>query len=194
MKNNLKYHNLPMKEKVIDEKIVNDFIKHSEIAMKKFIEWGYREKEDLFLYRKIISMIGKCSENLEELLEKKLDNKFIFLIYLTLILWDMDKRKAHLEFFDTYQKQIFDIAEKLVELKGYSIEKISKSKLIEIKTKLKEIYSRLNLMMNEGRIVSNSKLLHFLFPELIMPIDNKTLKFLKQTDSVESFFNTFEFT
>lgn len=61
-----------MKKKEIAEEKIKDFIKNSEIAMKKFVEWGYREKMDLFLHRKIISTVGKCSENLEELLKKKL--------------------------------------------------------------------------------------------------------------------------
>ncbi|MBA7577042.1 hypothetical protein ES708_18888 [subsurface metagenome] len=179
-----------MKVKEIDEKIINDFIKHSEIGMKNFIEWGYRVKEDFFLYRKIISLIGKHSENLDYLLK---DDKFIVLTYLTLISWDMDKRLASIEFFDTYQKQIRGMTDKLVELKGYSLEKISISELPTIKAKLKMIYENLNLMISEGRIVSNSKLLHFLFPDLIMPIDNNTLNFLKQNDSVGGFLNIFNF-
>lgn len=180
-----------MKAKEIDDDKINDFIKHSEIAMKKFIEWGYSEKEDLFLYRKIISVVGKRSENLVDLLK---DNKFIVLTYLTLISWNMDKRLAFIEFFDTYQKQILDIAEKLTELKGISLEEISKDELSHIKSKLHKIYENLNLMISGGRIVSNSKLLHFMFPDLIMPIDNNTLKFLKQNDSVESFLKIFDFT
>ena len=91
-----------MKNKEIDNKKIKDFIKHSEMAMKKFVDLGYREKIDLFLYHKIISMIGKSSENIEKLLKEETHNKFITLTYLTLISWNMDQRKAHLEFFDTY--------------------------------------------------------------------------------------------
>jgi len=182
-----------MKKKEIDDKKIKDFIKHSEMAMKKFVDWGYREKMDLFLYRKIISMIGKCSENIEELLKEKTHNKFITLTYLTLISWNMDQRKAHLEFFDTYQKNILDNSEKLKELKGISLEKISESELHEIKVKLKVLFNNLDLMISKGRIVSNSKVLHFFLPYLMMPIDNNTLNYLKQKDSVEGFLNIFEF-
>lgn len=182
-----------MKRYEIIEKITKDFIKHSEIAMKKFIEWGYREDVDLFLYRNIISMVGECSENLEELLKERIDNKFITLTYLTLISWDMDQRQAHLEFYDSYEKVIIDNVDKLLELKGFSLEKISKSELTHIKAKLESIYNSLNLMISEGRIVSNSKVLHFIFPDLIMPIDNNTLRYLKQNDSVKGFLNIFEF-
>ena len=142
-----------MKKKEIDDKKIKDFIKHSEMAMKKFVDWGYREKMDLFLYRKIISVIGKGSQNLEELLKEKTHNKFITLTYLTLIAWDMDKRQAHLEFFDTYNKSIFDIFDKLIELKGVQLEKISESDLPEIIAKFKVIYNKLNLMISDGRIV-----------------------------------------
>ncbi len=135
----------------IEDKKIKDFIKHSEMAMKKFVDWGYREKMDLFLYRKIISMIGKCSENIEELLKENIHNKFITLTYLTLISWNMDQRKAHLEFFDTYQKNILDNSEKLKELKGISLEKISESELHEIKAKLKVLFNNLDLMISKGR-------------------------------------------
>jgi len=182
-----------MKDYEIDEKMIKDFITHSKIAMKKFIEWGYRENVDLFLYRKIISMVGKCSENLEELLKEKTNNKFIVLTYLTLISWDMDQRRAHLEFFDAYQKNILENADRLLELKGYSLETISESELTIIKSKLSSIYNNLDLMISEGHIVSNSKILHFFFPDLIMPIDNNTLNYLRQTDSVISFLKIFEF-
>lgn len=182
-----------MKENEIDESIVKDFIKHSEIAMKRFIEWGYREEVDLFLYRKIISMVGKYSENLEELLKEKKNNKFITLTYLTLISWDMDQRRAKIEFFDTYQKKILDNTDKILDLKEYSLEKISKNELLDTKAKLKVLYNSLDLMISEGRIVSNSKVLHFFLPDLIMPIDNNTLSYLKQNDSAKSFLKIFEF-
>jgi len=105
----------------------------------------------------------------------------------------MDQRKAQLEFFDTYQKNILDNCEKLKELKGISIEKILESELYEIKAKLKVLFNKLDLMISNGRIVSNSKVLHFFLPDLIMPIDNNTLNYLKQEDSVEGFLNIFEF-
>lgn len=105
----------------------------------------------------------------------------------------MDQRKAHLEFFDTYQKIILDNLEKFKELKGISLEKISESELPEIKARLKALFNNLDLMIIKEWIVSNSKVLHFFLPDLMMPIDNNTLNYLKQKDSVEGFLNIFEF-
>ncbi len=182
-----------IEKKPEEDPIIRDFIKYSHIAMKKFIEWGYREKEDFFQYLKIISMVGKKSENLEKLLRTKSKNKFLILTYLTLISWNMDQRKAHLEFYDIYEQRILENSDKFIELKNYNLNKISESELPEIKNKLKILYNSLNLMISEGRIVSNSKVMHFLLPNLILPIDNNTLRYLGENDSVESFLKIFEF-
>ena len=171
-----------MKKKDISDMKIKNFINHSEIAMKRFVDWGYREKMDLFLYRRIISMVGKGSKNLGELLKEKTHNKFITLTYLTLISWNMDQRKAHLEFFDTYQKNILENLDKFEDLKGVSLEKISESELPMIKAKLKALYNNLDLMISKGRIVSNSKVLHFFLPDLMMSVDNNTLNYLEQKD------------
>jgi hypothetical protein len=44
---------------------------------------------------------------------------------------------------------------------------------------IENAYKRLDLMSTNGKLVSNSKLLHFLFPKLCMPMDTTyTLKYL----------------
>lgn len=182
-----------IEKKIEEDPRIRDFIKISSVAMKKFIEWGYREKEDYFQYLKIISMVGKNSENLEKLFIIKSENKFLILTYLTLISWNMDQRKAHLEFFDTYEQRILENLPKFIELKNYNLNNISDLELPEIKNMLKVLYNNLDLMISNGRIVSNSKIMHFLLPNLILPIDNNTLSYLGEKDSVDSFLRIFEF-
>ena len=47
-----------------------------------------------------------------------------------------------------------------------------------------DVYDRLHVMKTGGKLVSNSKLLHFIFPHLLMPMDrsNTLVYFYKYTN------------
>jgi hypothetical protein len=51
--------------------------------------------------------------------------------------------------------------------------------------KLGIVYSNLKLMNSDSRIVSNSKALHFLLPDLVMPMD--TLECFKIKENKKNF-------
>jgi hypothetical protein len=53
-----------------------------------------------------------------------------------------------------------------------------------LRANLDKIYEKLNFMESAGRLVSNSKVLHFLFPYLLIPMDrNNTLMYLYNNTS-----------
>jgi hypothetical protein len=51
---------------------------------------------------------------------------------------------------------------------------------------LRDIYNNLALMKSGGRLVSNSKLLHFLFPKLCTPMDTKNILYYFYGNTNES--------
>jgi len=90
-------------------------------------------------------------------MELFLRNDYHFeILYATLFSWDMNSRGAKMKYFDEFKE---------IERLGEDLD-IAKLKPILMKT-----YEELNLMKTSGKLVSNSKLLHFLFPNLLMPMD-----------------------
>ena len=81
--------------------------------------------------------------------------------------------------------------ERLEELEKNGIYNMSK-RLIGLLT---ETYNKLHVMQTEAKLVSNSKLLHFLFPKMLMPMDGKhTLKYLygNNSESVKKYIEIIE--
>lgn len=55
---------------------------------------------------------------------------------------------------------------------------LSEEEFKDTKSDLVKIYSKLDLMNSGGRLVANSKTMHFILPDLVMPVDRQnTLKF-----------------
>ena len=175
--------------KKLKEKI-DLLIKEIPTLIRKFDEWRYRKGPDLYFYKRTISEIR--NNKLEDLLKNK---KFIELIYATLVSWDMNSRRARIKYFDEFSKNILEYKEYFVELSNFKLNTIPKDKLEEVKSKLEYLYSRLILMKSGGRLVSNSKTMHFILPDLIIPIDRvNTLMFFygNTNESKNKFLEIFE--
>ncbi|ALM75476.1 hypothetical protein TBCH5v1_1563 [Thermococcus barophilus] len=107
---------------------------------------------------------------------------FLNILYATLISWGMHnfrfqnkgpKLKPFNEFVINLRNS--QVSECLKALAGYSIDKFP-----EVKDNIKKLYSYLDPVRSKTKIVGRSKLLHFLFPNLIMPIDFRhTITFLQ---------------
>ena len=133
----------------------------------------YREGPDLYFYRRLIA--EHKAKKLPELLES---NYFIELMYATLVSWDMNTRGAKMEYFDKFEEEIMKNKGEILELAEKRIERLSESEFGQLLTKLSSIYDNLHLMKTSSRLVSNSKVLHFLLPNLVVPMDRKnTLEF-----------------
>ena len=139
----------------------------------------YREGPDLYFYRRLIAK--HKAKKLPELLES---NYFIELVYATLVSWDMNTRGAKMEYFDKFKEEIMKNKGEILELTQKRIERLSESEFVQVLTKLLFIYGNLHLMKTHSRLVSNSKVLHFLLPELVVPMDRKnTLVFFYGSES-----------
>lgn len=169
---------------------VNYLINEMPRLNKSFNEWGYKKGPDLYFYKRTMSEIKK--NKLENLLKSK---EFIELIYATLVSWDMNSRRARIKYFDEFFKNIIENKENFLDLSVFSLDAIPDDKLVEIKSKLKYLYSRSALMTSQGKLVSNSKTMHFILPNLIMPMDRaNTLTFFYENtnESENKFLEIFE--
>jgi hypothetical protein len=133
----------------------------------------YRFGHDLSLYREIIDK-HKCNPNLESLLN---DDEIYQLIIDTLRAWNMDQRGAILTTVDNFKQSVESVRRNLIKLSKYKIYLIN---IVDLEDDIiplfKDIFWDLEVMESLSRLVGVSKALHFLLPDLVMPIDNKYTK------------------
>jgi hypothetical protein len=115
---------------------------------------------------------------LNELLE---DKEFYKLLYATLDSWNMNSRGAKLKDFDKFINNIKSNKAIFVELEKYNLSKMT---LEELKKLIDDTIIKLycNISILESRqtnenvkdpLVANSKLFHFILPNLCPPMDRK---------------------
>ncbi|MEM5861204.1 MAG: hypothetical protein QXJ20_02315 [Candidatus Aenigmatarchaeota archaeon] len=156
-----------LKEKV--DLLVNEIPE----LIKKFNGWGYRKGPDLYFYKKIMTLVK--NKKLKELID---DTNFIELVYATLTSFDMNARGAKMKYFDEFYENVTSCKDQFVSLSEFKLENLSERELEVCKAKLSELFGRLDIMVSKGKIVPRSKLMHFLLPNLVMPIDRQnTLRF-----------------
>lgn len=127
----------------------------------------YRSGPDLYFYKRVMD-VNSGSKSIEEFLG---NDYHLELLYATLVSWDMNSRRAKMEYFDKFKESILSQKEKLKPLWKEQITAITD--IDEILDTVGEIYDGLCLMKTGKRLVSNSKALHFILPELLMPMDGK---------------------
>ena len=111
-----------------------------------------------------------CLRNRTPSIELFLRNNYhIEILYATLVSWDMNSRAAKMKYFDEFKTNILSCLEQLKHLDNLA----KNGNIDECICTLRDTYNSLALMKSEGKLVSNSKLLHFLFPKLCMPMDGK---------------------
>jgi hypothetical protein len=94
-------------------------------------------------------------------------------MYALLALWGMDTRAARMIEFIEFTHVLSQARDALAAFEAATAEQGDFSDL------LRDAYSRLHVMTGASRLVSNAKLLHFLFPKVLMPMDGQnTLMYL----------------
>ncbi|TSA46293.1 MAG: hypothetical protein D4R56_04160 [Deltaproteobacteria bacterium] len=129
----------------------------------------YRSGHDLSSYLEIIGA-HRSVGNISQLIE---DDDFIRTIYETLKLWNMNQQGAVLESYQTIKESILNCQEYLNELYGVQLNVSSSKELANLKDTLFLLFRDLKTMKSKRRIVGVSKTMHFLLPDLIMPVDGK---------------------
>lgn len=135
----------------------------------------YREGPDLYFYRKTIAL--RRRESLDELFDDESD-RYLELIYATLVSWDMNSRGAKMKYFDKFKMSILKNKKSLLGLSPHQLDRLSSKEFREVERVCEKIYSNMHVMESGGKLVSNSKTMHFMIPDLVMPMDRQnTLKF-----------------
>ena len=125
----------------------------------------YRSGPDLYFYKRLNHLRNNSNS-----IASFLGNDYhIEILYATLVSWDMNSRGAKMKYFDEFKASILWCLDQFKQLETFGRNAITDpTRLISA---LRGIYEKLNLMKTSGKLVSNSKLLHFLFPKLCMPMD-----------------------
>jgi len=100
----------------------------------------------------------------------------IEILYATLVSWDMNSRGAKMKDFDDFRNNLQANANgfQAVETAANGFTWANRGAVVHA---LSSLYDRLSLMQTNGKLVSNSKALHFVFPALCPPMDRtNTLK------------------
>jgi len=129
------------------------------------IDQKYGNGPDLYFYKKLIHSRGD-SRNIESFLS---DDRNLEILYATLVAWGMNSRRAKMKYFDQFKESILSCKKEIKSLESFWANgNVDKA---EMKSCLRETYEKLHIMKTKAKLVSNSKLLHFLFPEKLMPMD-----------------------
>lgn len=152
--------------------------------------FDYRKGPTLYFYKRVISVNG--NKSLSQLFG---NNYFMELIYATLTSWDMNTRSAKMKDFEDFRDSILSNKKCFLKLESLKLDKLTQKDFVCIRKILSKLYDGLNLMETKSKLVSNSKVMHFFLPHLIMPMDRKnTLEFFfgNITESKNKFLDIFE--
>jgi hypothetical protein len=144
----------------------------------------YRRGPSLYFYKRL-NTLRNAFANIEEFFN---DDYNIEIIYATLVAWGMDSRGAKMKCFEEFRENLISCIGHFTQIEEHHINNNPYVNTEAIIPLLTTAYENLILMDTNGRLVSNSKLLHFLFPKLCMPMDRtNTLMYLYGT-TYESIF------
>ena len=108
----------------------------------------------------------------EELLKQ---SDYTGLAYRTLEDWNMNQRGARLAPLADLRNSILQRAPELSQMKSHRLELLDSDAVQGVLSKLKPLFFDLKVMQTQGRMVGVSKTLHFLLPNLVMPIDRRNI-------------------
>ncbi len=129
------------------------------------IDGKYRGGPSLYFYTRIRDLRNGTPD-----LDRFLKNPYhLEMLYATLVSWDMNSRGAKMKDFPDFCENITSSLPYLKEIDKYKTNPIYT--FYKVSPMLERVYKNLSLMITKGKLVSNSKLLHFLFPEMLMPMD-----------------------
>jgi hypothetical protein len=135
----------------------------------------FRRGPGLYFYRRILELRRRCPE-----IGSFVSNDYYLeVLYALLVAWDMNSRRARLKYFDEFKSNILSCSRVLQEIEA-SLHDFHPANLGVLLDLLQSVFTKLALMESAaGRLVSNSKCLHFLFPSVCMPMDgSNTLRYL----------------
>lgn len=152
----------------------------------------YRSGPSLYFYHRILNL-RRQHISIASFLAS---NTCIEILYATLVSWDMNSRGAKMKDFADFKNNLQDNTQgfQAVEASATGFTWANRSAVVQA---LSNLYDHLMLMQSNGKLVSNSKALHFVFPALCPPMDrtNTLHKLYGNTaESKNKFLQVLEFT
>lgn len=120
-------------------------------------------------YASLINQYDKAS-NYSTLVS---NTTYIGLVYAALKEFSMNERGARLVAQPQFQSYILKHVPTLSLLSSYRLESIDNKSLTNIFSNLWVLFKELQVMASSSKLVGVSKAMHFLLPNLVMPIDRK---------------------
>ncbi len=119
-----------------------------------------------------------CEVTEKSLAGDELSGKYVRLVYDTLRSWQMN-RGGGLSPYGTFEKCIRLNRDRILELRGLGLAKIDEREFGAVMGTLGELFCNLELVRpNRPKLVTFSKAMHFMLPDLAVPIDRQfTIKF-----------------
>lgn len=131
----------------------------------------------VYFYRKVIEMVRR-STNYERLIN---DNRFIEYTYATLASWGMHRmgpKGPKMEDYVIFRNSILSNKPIIIELSEYKLCDLEHDERDLIKEKINRLFNNLEVMRSDSKLVGNSKVIHYLLPDLCPPVDREyTLRF-----------------
>lgn len=127
----------------------------------------YRSGPDLYFYKKAL-FLREGATNIRSYLSSEYN---LEILYATLLAWDMNSRGAKMKYFDDFCTSICTCLDGFIRLEDQLIR--NAEDLFKVREILRGLYEKLHLMKTGGKLVSNAKFLHYLFPDFLMPMDRQ---------------------
>ena len=151
---------------------INILVKCFRIFLKAYAQNCPFRNEDQVKYHKRSIEIRKNYRNIEDALK---DDNFLMYIYSTIKSWGIGKQGSILFSFDHFVNDIRKRKKQLIRLDHISIDDSN----LDIKStskNLSDLIFSLNIVDNEAKLVSSTKTLHHLLPDLVVPMDRTYTK------------------
>jgi len=140
-----------------------------------------------YFYGRIVSTIKDDPEY-----DTIFKDDFIELLYATLASWGMhrmgpDNKGAKMNEFKPFKDCIMSNKDKFMALKSFELNKIELNE--KLKHEIEDLYRSLVLLMkSNSKLVATSKIMHFILPKLVAPMDRQyTMQFFdKKIPTVKS--------
>lgn len=143
-----------------------DFFKYVDICNKNFRTLT----PSIYLYQKIFEGQKEVNYQVEKLIS---DRKFLELVYVTLVSWNMNMRGAKMVDVNTFVESIQGFSKNISQLKDKEIHLLSEDEFEKLLKLTKPLFVGLKVMKSKSKIVGVSKTLHFLLPKLFPPMDRR---------------------
>jgi hypothetical protein len=144
--------------------------------------WYFHEGPCLFFHRRTIERYRELRREQNFSYQRLVsDTKYLEYLYATLTAWGLNRPGTTLKLvnFDKFAKvlQTSELTSLLDDIKDFKIENVSSDGLTSIQKKMNDIFGlfgeKTKITLAEDHLITTSKVLHHLHPDLLPPIDRR---------------------